>query len=360
MSQAPHYYLIPATSGLCIQPTKDDIATAEINGEQIQQWLIERADANKVAFKNAGTGHYLRARGDYQGARVNQRPEKQYWVCEISNTPNAFWLKCDEGSTYLYNHIGSHKPNNPIFVSKPAKSSMPEMAWYIPACDDWKTSKGLEASSEFSSSEVQDRIREKERTLELKTAEMQKKLEEAEKREREALEFEQEARIKQEELAEKELELEAERKTMKKERVQQNGVARASGDDRHWSERFSRLQQRLEDAQKEIERLRVSSGTGDHDEVEDLRRELEAARKESRDSRGAYEALRESVDAGNTGPDGIKARRVHSATKEAEAASVGQRWAPPGFRAGRDSAVTTGDMIPITVKTEFSFLPRLR
>ncbi|KAM3425106.1 hypothetical protein BST61_g7071 [Cercospora zeina] len=301
MSKAHRFYLIPATSGLCIQPTKDEIVTADINGDRIQQWIVGRQGANEIAFQNAETKQYLRARGDYQGARVNQRPEKQYWAAHIFTTTSA---ATDQTTLYFAG--------------------------------------------------VQQRMEAKERELEVKTAEMQKKLEEAARREREALDFEKEARVKQEELAEKELELEAERKATKKQRMQQNGSVSTNGDDRHWLERFSRLQQRLETAQMEIERLRASSRSGDNVEVKDLRRELEAASKEVRDKQEALAAVRESVETD------FKARRVHSATKEAEALSVGQRWAPPGFRAGRDSAITTGDVKPITIKTESSFLPRLR
>lgn len=87
------YFLIPATSGLCIQPQDGSIQTSHLNGEQSQQWFIEHSanSDKKIAFKNASSGEYLRA----TKGRVTVG-EKHFWSIHLStNTPNAFRIKFD-------------------------------------------------------------------------------------------------------------------------------------------------------------------------------------------------------------------------------------------------------------------------
>lgn len=87
------YFLIPATSGLCIQPQDGSIQTSNLNGEQSQQWFIEHQTNSdkKIAFKNALSGEYLRA----TKGRVTVG-EKHFWSIHLStNTPNAFRIQFD-------------------------------------------------------------------------------------------------------------------------------------------------------------------------------------------------------------------------------------------------------------------------
>lgn len=57
MSKEPSYFLVPATSGLCIQPNdvkspfSASIFTAEIDGEPKQQWYIEQGKDRTIAFR---------------------------------------------------------------------------------------------------------------------------------------------------------------------------------------------------------------------------------------------------------------------------------------------------------------------
>lgn len=87
------YFLIPATSGLCIQPQDGNIQTSHLNGEPSQQWFIEHQTNSdkKIAFKNASSGEYLRA----TKGRVTVG-EKHFWSIHLStNTPNAFRIQFD-------------------------------------------------------------------------------------------------------------------------------------------------------------------------------------------------------------------------------------------------------------------------
>lgn len=87
------YFLIPATSGLCIQPQDGSIQTSNLNGEPSQQWFIEHQTNSdeKIAFKNASSGEYLRA----TKGRVTVG-EKHFWSIHLStNTPNAFRIQFD-------------------------------------------------------------------------------------------------------------------------------------------------------------------------------------------------------------------------------------------------------------------------
>lgn len=244
--------------------------------------------------------------------------------------------------------------------------------WYIHDYDSWKESKSWPTSRPKSSSseleakensirDKQQRIDQKEKELAQKQIQLEKKQQDAERREREALEFEQEAKIKQDEANEMKQELEAERKAM---RTTTAKSSTTNGDDNQWLQRFAKLQERLETAHKEIERLRIQPDQSQNETIIELRRELKQTQQDAAEHKAAYTALRDEVKAQESGAaeteSNIKARRLHTPLREFEAASVGERWAPPGFRAGRDTAITRGEVKPIAMPREFSHLPRLQ
>lgn len=263
---------------------------------------------------------------------------------------------------------GKYAANNLISMCSDSPKDIQTTLWYIHDYDSWRDSKSWptarpkSSSSELEAKETsikqrQQQIDQKEKELAQKQSELEKKLQDAEKREREALEFEQEAKIKQDEATEMKQELEAERKAMGE---RQKESPTANGDNAHWLERFSKLQQRLETAHKEIERLRIPP---DESLIVDLRRELEQTQQDAMEHRAAYTALRDRVEAGASEAEkspNIKAPSLRTSAMEPEAASVGERWAPPGFRAGRDTAITSGNVRPIAMPREFTHLARLR
>lgn len=90
MSEESSYFLVPASSGLAIQPKNSGIFTAEIDGSKQQQWYCERENGGKIAFRNAENHLYLRVPGGHKGAKATVG-KKQFFTLEPSNTPNAFW-----------------------------------------------------------------------------------------------------------------------------------------------------------------------------------------------------------------------------------------------------------------------------
>ncbi|USW53614.1 Putative ricin B-like lectin [Septoria linicola] len=363
----PSYFLVPASSGLCIISKNGSVFTADLDGSQPQQWYIEREGDQKLALRNAESGDYLRASAGHRGAKVITSAQKQTWTLESGNTPNSFWIKNDEfENAYLCNSYGKYTANNLIYIWAREQRWTQTMLWYIHDFDSWNTSKNWPDTRATSSSELETRqqqIEAKEKELEQRQKDLERKQQDAEEREREALEFEQEAKIKQDDLAEKELELEAEKKAMKEARTTYASGPATNGDDSQWLQRFSKVQERLEAAQKEIERLRAQPQISDKETITDLKQQLKRAEQESSEHKTAYTALRNHIRAESQshGIDGnsIKGRRLHTPSQEFEAASVGERWAPPGFRAGRDSAVTRGEGGPIAMPREFSHLRRL-
>jgi hypothetical protein len=85
------YFLIPASSGLCIQTGRNKTETAPVKGDENQLWQIEQGKNDKIAFRNANSGDYLRATGGYKSNAV-QAGARQWWTLETSDTPYAFWL----------------------------------------------------------------------------------------------------------------------------------------------------------------------------------------------------------------------------------------------------------------------------
>lgn len=90
MSTGTKYFLVPASSGLCIQPGWNKTETAVVKGDENQLWQIEQGKKNKIAFRNADSGEYLRAAGGYKSNAV-QAGARQWWTLETSDTPHAFW-----------------------------------------------------------------------------------------------------------------------------------------------------------------------------------------------------------------------------------------------------------------------------
>lgn len=91
MSNDTKYFLIPASSGLCIQPGYNKTETANVEGNDNQLWQIEQGKSNKIAFKNVDSGDYLRATGGSNSNAVNSGA-RQWWVLEASDTPNGYWF----------------------------------------------------------------------------------------------------------------------------------------------------------------------------------------------------------------------------------------------------------------------------
>jgi hypothetical protein len=91
MSSDKKYFLIPASSGLCIQPGLNRTETAACKGEANQLWNIQEGEDNKVAFRNVGSADYLHAAGGYSSNAVKQGT-RQWWTLEVSDTPHAFWF----------------------------------------------------------------------------------------------------------------------------------------------------------------------------------------------------------------------------------------------------------------------------
>ena len=91
MNAGTKYFLIPVSSGLCIQPGSNKTETAPIKGDEDQLWQIEQGKNNNIAFRNADSGDYLRAAGGYKSNAV-QAGARQWWTLETSDTPHAFWL----------------------------------------------------------------------------------------------------------------------------------------------------------------------------------------------------------------------------------------------------------------------------
>ena len=90
MSQEPSYFLVPASGGLCIQPQNNGIYTTSVEGKEGQQWVIEKGEGDKIAFRNASGKQYLRAKGGNNSAQV-VLGQRQWWTLAGSKTPGAFW-----------------------------------------------------------------------------------------------------------------------------------------------------------------------------------------------------------------------------------------------------------------------------
>ena len=91
MNAETKYFLVPASSGLCIRPGRNKTETAPVKGDANQLWQIEQGEKDKLAFRNVESGNYLRAAGGYKSNAV-QAGVRQWWTLETSDTPDAFWL----------------------------------------------------------------------------------------------------------------------------------------------------------------------------------------------------------------------------------------------------------------------------
>ena len=83
MSKESAYFLVPASGGLCIQPQNNGIYTANIEGKEGQQCIVERDEGDRIAFRNAAGKQYLRAKGGHNSAQV-VLGSRQWWKLEGS------------------------------------------------------------------------------------------------------------------------------------------------------------------------------------------------------------------------------------------------------------------------------------
>ena len=91
MTEETRYFLVPTSSGLCIQPGSNKTATSPVQGNANQLWFIEHDQKDKIAFRNVQSGDYLRAAGGNKSNAVKQG-SRQLWSLETSDTPHAFWF----------------------------------------------------------------------------------------------------------------------------------------------------------------------------------------------------------------------------------------------------------------------------
>lgn len=58
--------------------------------DKTQQWIVERKDDNKFAFKSVSNGQYLRA-AEGRAYGLITTGEKQWWISEAGDAPEALW-----------------------------------------------------------------------------------------------------------------------------------------------------------------------------------------------------------------------------------------------------------------------------
>ncbi|KAF7190476.1 hypothetical protein HII31_08190 [Pseudocercospora fuligena] len=297
MSDDPAYFLVPASSGLCIQLKNGTIYTAEPNGSAEQKWFIEKGNEGQIAFRNGRDGQYLRGVGGGKGARI-VTGQKQFWSLETSNTPNAFWIKCvDFPNAYLCNSYGKWSINNLIYMWAHEVTPLDAddavvriRLWYLGGAQKFEA-----------------RLRSKQAWI-----------------------------FRAKELAEKEEQLRQKSKSADKQDSQ--GVDKQEPDEK---------QKKLEDRENRLA------------EKELQLQEREARLKDKEESLRSQAVSEASIPNGDLGP-AIRANRVQSTRKELEAASVGRRSAPLKLRTSQRNAIEKGELRPITMPSNFVHLPRLR
>lgn len=94
MGNEQSYFLVPVTSGLCIEPNRsyyDLLYTAIPDQKNLnQQWILEQ-QGSKVAFRNAEKKDYLKALGSHNQAQVRMQATPQWWSLEPGRTAGSFW-----------------------------------------------------------------------------------------------------------------------------------------------------------------------------------------------------------------------------------------------------------------------------
>ncbi|EME39060.1 hypothetical protein DOTSEDRAFT_75678 [Dothistroma septosporum NZE10] len=148
MSKESSYFLVPASGGLCIQPQNNSVYTANVEGKEAQQWVVEKGEGDRIAFRNAAGKQYLRAKGGHNSAQV-VLGARQWWKLEGSKTPSAFWIKNEDfPKAYLCNSYGRITPKNLIYMWAPEPYWTQTMLWYVRDVESWKTNNG--SSPEFA------------------------------------------------------------------------------------------------------------------------------------------------------------------------------------------------------------------
>lgn len=94
MGAEQSYFIVPVTSGLCIEPNRSYynlLYTHVPDSKNLnQQWILER-NGDKVAFRNAGGKDYLKAMGKNNEAQVRMQDSPQWWSLEPGRTAGSFW-----------------------------------------------------------------------------------------------------------------------------------------------------------------------------------------------------------------------------------------------------------------------------
>ncbi|KXT16386.1 hypothetical protein AC579_5584 [Pseudocercospora musae] len=378
MSDDPAYFLVPASSGLCIQLKNGTIYTAEPNGSAEQTWFIEKGSEGQIAFRNGRDGQYLRGVGGGKGARI-VTGQKQFWSLESSSTPNAFWIKCvDFPNAYLCNSYGKWSMNNLIYMWAHELRWTQTMLWYVSDFGSWEEHKNSKPGFDPSKPGFSE-LSAKEKSVE----DTQKKLE--------ALEKELEKKQKLQEAKEHELEGKSEKQEAEAKELQKRQEAAESASSRKAEEREKELAEKLKEVDAKVEelaekeeQLRQKGKSADKQDSRDVdsrepdekqkkledrekllaEKELELQQREARlkekeESLRSQAASEWSMSKGDLGP-AIPANGVQSTRKELEAASVGRRSAPLRLRTSQRNTIEKGELRPITMASNFVHLPRLR
>ncbi|EME83460.1 uncharacterized protein MYCFIDRAFT_211346, partial [Pseudocercospora fijiensis CIRAD86] len=242
MSDDPAYFLVPASSGLCIQLKNGTIYTAEPNGSDEQKWFIEKGNEGQIAFRNGKDGQYLRGVSGGKGARI-VTGQKQSWSLESSNTPNAFWIKCvDFPNAYLCNSYGKWSINNLIYMWAHELRWTQTMLWYVSDFGTWEEHKNSKPGFDPSKPGFSE-LAAKEKSVEDK----QKKLE--------ALEKELAEKQKQQEAMQKELEAKKEKQEAEAEELQNQQKAAESASSTKAEEREKELAEKLKELDAKAKEL---------------------------------------------------------------------------------------------------------
>lgn len=94
MGAEQSYFIVPVTSGLCIEPNRSwyNLPYTKIpdSQNQNQHWVLER-NGNKVAFRNVQGKDYLQAMGKYNESQVRLQSSPHWWSLEPGRTAGSFW-----------------------------------------------------------------------------------------------------------------------------------------------------------------------------------------------------------------------------------------------------------------------------
>ena len=119
MSSDTTYAISTCTRGFVLEQRSNGFFTAKFDSSAKDQlWTIEKGKTDQtVAFRNVGSGQYLRAAAGNDGAAV-QVGKKCWWTLEKGDAPNASWIKCNDFDNYLCNSYGNRTPSNKVWMWK--------------------------------------------------------------------------------------------------------------------------------------------------------------------------------------------------------------------------------------------------